>query len=113
MWIEPWYNGRMRLLEIMVKRELSMRILDTEDQRPIDSISLRLIEAEIFFDRDGVPKLMEREKIFGTHLFNKRGSVGFWKATNEEIDLLRSGGYQLPDWRDLSVADIAAFHPLW
>ena len=104
----------MRLLEITAQRETSGHLLEPEATRPVEYIKLQLIDAEIFFDRDGTAKLMVRKKFFGTYLFNNSGgSTGYWQATDEEIDLLRKGGYELPDWRRLMVADIGQLYPNW
>jgi hypothetical protein len=79
----------------------------------IESIKLSLIEAEIFFDQQGAAKLMEKSKFFGTQMLMSTSDIGYWNATDDEMDILRKNGYPLPDWRNLSIADIAKQYPEW
>jgi hypothetical protein len=78
----------------------------------IKSLELSLIEAEIFFDEHGNAEVMEKSK-FATRTLSGTSGICYWKATDEEIDILRRNGCTLPDWRDLGVADIAEQHPNW
>jgi hypothetical protein len=104
----------MKLLYISVSREIGIpgRVL---------SINLSLVEAEIFFDRLGNAKLMEKSaagaQMLSSAMLTSSSTLdigyGYWKATDEEIDILRRSGYQLADWRTLSVADIAKQCPDW
>ena len=102
----------MKLLKISVSREGFRKLGEQLDTRTINSIGLSLVEAEIFFDRHGNAKLMEKG-ILGTRMLSSASDVGYWKATDEEIDSLRRNGYTLPDWRTISVADIAKQYPDW
>jgi hypothetical protein len=39
--------------------------------------------------------------------------AGYFQATDDEITILRQGGYELPDWRALTIVDLSSQFPDW
>ena len=50
---------------------------------------------------------------FGTQMLRTATDIGYWNATDDEMDILRRNGYPLADWRNLSIAEIAKQYPEW
>jgi hypothetical protein len=102
----------MKLLRVSVSRK-GFALPKGVDTRRIESIQLSLVQAEIFFDQHGNAKVMEKSMYSTQMLSSASASMGYWEATDEEIDILRRSGLPLADWRNLSVADIAKQYPDW
>src|SRR5271157_919327 len=110
----------MTLLEISTKRKRG-RLFQPEEELPIETIELMLLEANILFDKQQAilvitsPYSGSKEVVTPDHWTVHHS--GYFQAADDEMNALRQAGYQLPDWRELTMADIRhqypAFDPAW
>jgi hypothetical protein len=108
----------MTLLAVSEKRSGSPDLRHPENKQPVESLELSLREANILFDDQQRPILVVTA-YSSTHITTPHSphwtlrQAGYFQATDDEIDILRQGGYQLPDWRALTIVDMSGQFPDW
>jgi hypothetical protein len=109
----------MTLLAISEKRRNGpMDLQHPENKQPVESLELSFREANILFDGQRHPVLVVT--VYGsTHITAPGGGhwslhhAGYFQATDDEINTLSQVGYELPDWRALTIVDLVREHPDW
>jgi len=86
----------------------------TEAERPIKSLKLTLEQADIVFNKEH-KALLAVTSFFGRRIVSIPGGrgLGYLEALDDEIEILKKGGYSLPDWRQVKVVDIRNQYPAW
>jgi hypothetical protein len=100
----------MKVLKVSRKRSVKAIVEELEldeNQKTTESVELRLLEAEILFDQQRTPVLVAQPY---------RGSsdkevtpppgptwLGYFNATDDEVETLRKAGYTLADWRHVAL----------
>jgi len=84
-----------------------------EEERKVEALSLRLRSATILFDQGRNPILAVSELFSKMTISPPPGPSwsGYFRATDDEIEILRAAGYTLPDWRELRIGELALRYP--
>jgi hypothetical protein len=108
----------MTLLAVSEKRRHGpIDLKNPENKQPVESLELSFREANILFDGQQHPVLVVT--VYGTtHITTPGGhwslhEAGYFQATDDEVNTLRQVGYELPDWRALTIVDLIRAHPDW
>jgi len=108
----------MTLLTISATFRGSPNLFDPEKERTVQALELKLLEANILVDQQrpvlvivGPYDLKTKQIAAPDHWALHR--AGYFDATEDEMNTLRQAGYQLPDWRELTITDLRRLHPMW
>ena len=100
----------------MVLADFYKEILPPENKQPIDALQLERRGACIFFDSEKRVKLSVSDPRHNSMHIARDADIhgsGYIQAQDSEIDTLIQAGYQLPDWRELTIVDLIHQYPDW
>jgi hypothetical protein len=105
----------MKLLTVYAKSSGFDHLIYPEKEHPIAALELFLREADILFDKEQRAILAIMDHLRSQQIVASPGpkGVGYFQATDDEIDILTKAGYSLPDWRKLTVVDLGHQYPAW